>query len=291
MPRERSRASIAPVRAWTPFLPLLVGLALAASCRPNVPEAPSAALACPVPHLALQPDLAAPGTTLILGELHGTREVPAFVASLVCQVSSSTATVLALEVPHTEQARIDAFLASSGDANARAALLRGDFWDFPMQDGRRSEAMVQLLEAVRRLREQGAPLVVIAFDSDAPPDVRDAEMAQRLASARREHSQALFVVVTGGVHASRLPDEAFIPMAVRFAELATPHRIVSLALQHSGGHAWVCTDRCGPHDAEGAPDPGPPRIELFEETTRGFDGTFRVGRITASAPAVAAATP
>jgi hypothetical protein len=233
-----------------------------------------------------------PRTTLILGELHGTREVPAFAANLACRATRAVETVVALEIPDTEQARIDAYLASSGDANARAKLLQGEFWDFPMQDGRRSEAMVQLLEAARRLREQGAPLIVIAFDPEGPPDVRDAEMAQRLATAQREHSQALFVVVTGGLHASRLPDETFIPMAVRFAELAMPHRIVSLALQHSGGHAWICSDnKCGPQDADGAPDPGPPRIELFERTTRGFDGTFHVGRITASAPAVAAATP
>ena len=152
-------------------------------------------------------------------------------------------------------------------------------------------AMFSLIEAARRMREHGAPLKIVAFDSDAPPDVRDAEMGQRLAAARQHDPRALFVVVTGDVHASREPDAAFVPMAVSFAGLTEPHHIVSLALKHSGGRAWVCTDRCGPHDAAGTPDPGPPRIELFERTTRGFDGVFHVGTISASAPAVAAVAP
>ena len=87
---------------------------------------------------------------------------------------------------------------------------------------------------------------VIAFDTDVPPDVRDAEMGQRLATARQKDPQALLLVVTGGVHASREPEAAFVPMAVHFGKLTPPHHIVSLAMKHSGGQAWVCTDNCGP---------------------------------------------
>lgn len=238
--------------------------------------------------MATPPGLTAAGTTLILGELHGTREVPAFAASLVCHAARTTATVLALEVPYTEQAQIDAFLASSGDEKARADLLRGDFWDFPMQDGRRSEAMVSLLDSARRWRARGAAVSVVAFDTDVPPEVRDAEMGRRLAAARQEDPRALLVVVTGGVHASRDPEAAFVPMAVHFAKLTPPHRIVSLAMKHAGGEAWVCTDKCGPHEIAGAPDPGAPRVELFERRMHGFDGAFHVGPVSPSAPAVKA---
>ncbi|WAS91908.1 hypothetical protein [Nannocystis punicea] len=64
--------------------------------------------------------------------------------------------VLALEIPTTEQARIDRFLASSGDAAARAELVSGDFWTFPMQDGRRSQATVDLLAAAQRWTHEKA---------------------------------------------------------------------------------------------------------------------------------------
>ena len=245
---------------------------------------------CPLP-VTTPHGLTVPAATLVLGELHGTREVPAFVGSLVCNAATTSETVLALEIPHTEQVRIDAFLESNGDAQARADLLRGDFWDFPMQDGRRSAAMVSLLDAARRWRKHGAPLSIVAFDSDAPPDVRDAEMGQRLSAVRQFHPQALLVVVTGGVHASREPDAAFVPMAVHFTKLTAPHQIVALAMKHSGGQAWVCTDKCGPHEAAGKPDAAPPRIVLFERMTGGFDGAFHVGRISASAPAVAVSAP
>ncbi len=77
---------------------------------------------------------------LIVGELHGTAELPAAFADLVCLAASSGKPVtVGLEFPQSEQARFDAYMSSTGDAAAKAALLQGATWRQPMRDGRSSQ--------------------------------------------------------------------------------------------------------------------------------------------------------
>jgi hypothetical protein len=65
----------------------------------------------------------------------------------------------------------------------------GDFWS-GQQDGRRSRAMLDLLDGLRLLRAQGADVRVVAFDPlpDVEPAEREEHMALRLAAARRQHA-------------------------------------------------------------------------------------------------------
>src|SRR6185436_16553518 len=50
---------------------------------------------------------------LVFGELHGTEEIPFFFGQAVCQSASSGDQIrVALEIPVTEQPRIDAYLRS-----------------------------------------------------------------------------------------------------------------------------------------------------------------------------------
>ena len=60
---------------------------------------------------------------LVLGEYHGTREIPLVVAQLADDYSrDGTPLVLALEMPRGENASLQAYLDSNGDADARHAL-------------------------------------------------------------------------------------------------------------------------------------------------------------------------
>lgn len=234
-------------------------------------------------------DLAAPGTTLILGELHGTREDPAFTADVACLLlARGHQLVLALEIPATEQERIDRFLASSDGAAARTDLVASDYWTFPLQDGRRSQATVELLERARHWAHAGgARIEVVAFDAEVPPAERDAAMAEHLAAARRARPDAVFLVVTGSLHAMRTSTPDFEPMAARFEALVRPSPVRSLRLAHAGGSAWLCAAQCGPHELDGQRARGARSIKLFDRTTEGFDGEFYVGPLHASPPAVA----
>lgn len=213
-----------------------------------------------------------------------------FAADLACRLlERGHPLVLALEIPATEQERIDRFLASSGDAAARAELVSGDYWTFPMQDGRRSQATVELLIRAQQWARARAPVEVVAFDVEVPPAERDAAMAEQLAAARRVRPDAVFLVVTGGLHAMRTPTPDFEPMAARFeAKVRSPVRALRLA--HAGGTAWLCTEECGPHEIDGERVQATPSIHLFERTTDGFDGEFYVGPIHASPPAVGGST-
>ncbi|MGV6492816.1 hypothetical protein ACTUVK_003020 [Stenotrophomonas rhizophila] len=90
---------------------------------------------------------------VLVGELHGTVETPALVGELACAAAAdATPVTVALEMDPTEQARIDAYLASAGTAADRSALLAGRFWTRTMQDGRSSVAMAALIERLRSLR-------------------------------------------------------------------------------------------------------------------------------------------
>ena len=94
-----------------------------------------------------------PGTRLLLGETHGNAQTPRFVADLACMAARQGGAVrIGLEIPVEEDARIKGFLASAGTVSDRDALLKGPFWIDSFQDGRRSEAMLDLLQFLRELQ-------------------------------------------------------------------------------------------------------------------------------------------
>jgi hypothetical protein len=73
---------------------------------------------------------------ILIGEIHGTSELPPLVAVLVRSLSLKAETVLCLEIAAREQPLLDAFLASDGGDDAVRALLSGPHWFMP--DGRAS---------------------------------------------------------------------------------------------------------------------------------------------------------
>ena len=103
-----------------------------------------------------------PGTILLLGEIHGTEESPAFALHTACHAArSGLPVIVGLELRAVEQARVDAFLASSGTDEDRRALLAGSVWQAGYQDGRASHAMVDLIDGLRVMRGEGHEVRVI----------------------------------------------------------------------------------------------------------------------------------
>jgi hypothetical protein len=152
----------------------------------------------------------------VLGEMHGTHEAPALageLAGLLRPDADGAATggvTLALEIHATEQARIEAFLDSSGDAGARDALLSGPYWAVTPErsDGRRSVAMLALLESARERRSAGEDLRILAFDTGSgggDANVRNARMAAALREAFARDPARRFVVLVGNYHARSAP--------------------------------------------------------------------------------------
>jgi hypothetical protein len=229
---------------------------------------------------------------LVLGEVHGTREVPGFVAGYLCAAAKQQRKLtLAIEFPTGEQGAIDAFMASSGTPQDSERLTGTAFWRRAMQDGRTSIDMLGMLDRVRALRAGGADIKVLGIDGSAPTMPRDGFMAGQLRTALREGPGRQVVVLIGGLHAVRNKGSRFNPdYESAVYQLADQHPL-ALTVGTAGGTAWVCQ----------APSPAschatawdvnrtaPASAAPFSLTPPSpqFDGVFFVGATTASPPAV-----
>lgn len=180
---------------------------------------------------------------VLVGEIHGTDQAPAFVGQLACAASADgTAVTVALEISAQEQPRLDAYLASAGTPAARAAVLAGPFWTRSTQDGRSSTAMLALLERLRRLNADGRRVAVIAVDEERI-GARDVGMAEQITRAVQPGRRV--IALLGNVHASQrlgrpnLPDYA--PAGYLLRALAP----LGVRVGAHGGEAWVCAPVCG----------------------------------------------
>jgi len=247
--------------------------------------------------------LTGPGSVLLVGEMHGTTQVPELVGRIACHAARApnAEVILGLEMTADNQPAVDAYLASDGAQPAMAALLAAPHFASEMKDGRSSQAMVQLLASLRRWRSDGAPLEVVCFD--AGPGVaktsaeRDAAMAKTLAAVHRERPGSTLVTLSGNVHNRTIPgvpwDAAFVPMGVHMRE-AFP-KLVSLDFHSAGGTFWACMgtpggeSKCGVAKSGGEDQGAEPFVELYStRDDKGFDGALYVGTSTASEPAVSA---
>jgi hypothetical protein len=237
----------------------------------------------------------------LLGEIHGTEQSPAFVAEAAClALRAGNDVTVALEIFAAEQERIDRFLGSSGGATAKTELLAGPFWRLARQDGRESAAMLALLERLRTLApgSTGPPrLRVIALDPGDPKlggAARDQAMAERLADRLHVAPNDVVISLTGNFHnrLARAPwDASYEFMGAVVARLVPEAKIASLNVASTGGSAWMCEATaadCGPRALHGsAAGTGPFRVALFTALSAdGYHGTFSVGDLTPSPPAV-----
>src|SRR5260370_12765545 len=106
-----------------------VVFALGAACLPA--RAGNAPLACGAVQ-GLDPLLRCRDVVLV-GEMHGTVESPAFIDRAAClALADGRSVTVGLEIPVEEDSRIRTFLASSGSAAHRDALLGTAFCQAPL---------------------------------------------------------------------------------------------------------------------------------------------------------------
>lgn len=269
----------------------MITFAFAAGCGGSTTSAPSSpagsataaastTIDCGTKIPGIEPFLE-PGAVTLFGEMHGTVEAPAFIGNAACRAAQNGHEVLVgLEIPNTEQARVDAFLASTGDEVAVTALLEGTFWTF--QDGRSSKAMLALLDQLRQLKQGGAQIGVVLFDGTMAPDQRDPTMASNLIAAIERSPKAVTLGLTGNIH-SRVSAESYMGWHVR---QKYPH-LRTMNIAYSGGTAWVCMqDGCGERALRGKDHGTSPFVEITSEPDPfGHVGIYYVVQLTASPPA------
>jgi len=191
---------------------------------------------------------------VVLGELHGTREVPLLVGDLVEHWSTAEPVLLALEIPVGEHAALRD--AVSGVDAAIDALRQRPWWRVVAadNDGRRSEDVIALVERIARLRRTGRDVAILPFDPRGrrcfERGTCEAAMAHVLRRAHAALPRGRIVVVTGNVHAMRqrahdapalLPH---LPMTAHLRDLGP----LSVDITAYRGEFWACMeiDHCGP---------------------------------------------
>ena len=280
-------------------LALFAVAALAACHASKAPtKSPTAGRAsCPA---AIQGEAELDVPLVVVGEMHGTQEIPALFGGIVCRAAVGHAgepVLVGLEIDSSAQPLLDAYLDSPGGPDAERALTAHVFWHRSLQDGRSSKAGLALLDSLRRLRQSGAKVVVRAID---PPKydsaaTRDATMAANVVAAIGEVHPVHTFVLVGDVHSRVLPGypwapaDPYIPMGAHLR--STYPNMIGLGFRAFGGSAWTCDMdmRCGASDLKAREPDGPtPRITLDPEALPkvGWSGRLFVDHATASPPAV-----
>lgn len=246
--------------------------------------------------------------TLVFGEVPGTVEVPHFVFQVACHLLiEGRAVTVALEIPGGEQQRVDAFLESAGSGDDLERLVEGFFWNRPDQDGRSSVAVLGLLQRVHTLRLAGLPVRVLAMDApNLTGSERAAAMADAIRRARVTAPDDTFVVLLGNLNVRIGESADRVTTATLLSQDKGSEPLLTLDLAFSGGSAWTCAmdERldCGITRLEVGPanyrawgwavNRGTdfrlrvPHVRRMAFRHHGIDGTYYLGVLTASPPAV-----
>lgn len=242
---------------------------------------------------------------IVVGEVHGTEQTPAFVGQLVCGLlKQGRPVILALERDGSEQEALNRYLASAGRPVDAQALLSQRAWAQPTaQDGRSSQAMLRLIEQVRQWRQAGQRVGVLAMQtssyeiapldasqkqvlSDAEQDrfsaINDRSMADNTWLALATHPGYTAVALAGNFHtAVGSKARAQFVSTPSFADVLSSYTAIHvIGLSGGGGSSWNMTSKgMGPGPMMAGP--------MFMADSR-IDSQADVGRVTASPPAAQA---
>ncbi len=230
---------------------------------------------------------------IVVGELHGTNEMPAFVSSLACAfLRTGKPLLLGLEVPTDRQPAINEYMESQGSPADRKKLV--DSAVGKLDDGRSSHAMLALIESMRKLRQAGAQVAVMGFDisvGDLPTPLypnepiwkggRNMAMARNIESRARVYPDHIILNLVGGAHAGRRKgrdwDSEYESMGYLLSQRFAVH-IIGLA--SAGGTFWGCAKP----DSAGQLKCMTRATEAVGDNGEGYDAWVSIGTVSASIP-------
>ncbi len=190
---------------------------------------------------------------ILLGEMHGTRQIPDLVGKLMAAYAAEGPALLGLEAHNSEHDAMQRYLASDGGVQARTDLLASPFWSVngEQHDGRRNYDTIDLIEQVRQLRAEGRDVAIVPYDNSPSVSLdsqtRDKDMAFRMRAAYAALPRGRLLVLSGNVHAmlerpSYAREEMQTPMGSYLRDL-NPYSVNIIA---NRGEFWACMARCGP---------------------------------------------
>ncbi|NPC68599.1 hypothetical protein HPP05_02415 [Corallococcus exiguus] len=284
---------------WRVFRGIMPKLAKTQPVKTEQPVAKAAATftECGQSILGLK-KLAKAGGVMLLGELHGTQEVPRFIAQSVCQlVTSGMPVTVGLELPVENEDRISAFLQSQGGDVDWLKLMESPFWRSPYPDGRGSEAVANMLEQLRHLRARGLDVAVFVYDHPKlSGQQREDALTKTVLAQVKAKPERFHLVMSGNIHprtAKGLPwDKQYKPMGYLLKDQVED--VTALDMAYDSGTAWICAANkqtskldCGVKEAKGKDNGDRFFMHTWSSANKdGYHGVFYVGHVTASEPAV-----
>lgn len=257
--------------------------------------------------LSVQAECAAPAGTdallerpervLVVGDWHGTVEIPAAFLGIVCEAANQGPVTVALEMPETERTLFRNALAAPTEEAARETFLYGDFGNPRSTDGRNSVAMLDMMVGFWRLKAAGRDIAIHPFMSvDSVIRGRDQawwelEMAYGMSRALADRPEARVVVFVGDLHARKKGYERFPDVGLPAAGHLHASDTFTLHTAVQGGESWSCEATCGRRVNRGRHDAAPEvrGIILGAVQDGAYDGLLAVGPTTASPPAAQSA--
>jgi hypothetical protein len=242
--------------------------------------------------------LARPERILVIPDSHGSVEIPTAFLGIVCEAAKQGPVTIALEMPETERALYRNAMSAPTEAAARQVLLHGDFGNPRRNDGRNSEAMLDMMVGFWRLKAAGHDVVIHPFMAvESRITGRDQawwelEMAYGISRALVDRPEARVLVFVGDLHArkkgyARFPDGG-VPAAGHLHASDT----FTLHIAQQGGETWGCSPTaCGLQGSRGRYDPAARGIILGPVEDGAYDGVLAVGPTTASPPAALSHAP
>ncbi len=195
---------------------------------------------------------------VLLGENHGTVEMPKFVGRIVGALKDEGKSVaLGLEFPKEIQPQLEQFL-KTGDEKILKRL--SFFQDADYHSGRGSKAMVALLQAIRGI----SSVSVFCFDIPfgAPGEDRDTEMARNVWAYLENNPGKQIITFSGNLHSrlvSGIPSNPeYKLMGAEILRLSngalTLPEVANVNFRYDEGSAWQCLStnagkpNCGVHE-------------------------------------------
>src|SRR3989344_659552 len=131
---------------------------------------------------------------ILLGEIHGTKEIPLKVKSIIRGVARKINFVF-LEIPKVQQKYVDRYLMT----NNEQYLYEIPFFRNPLKEGRDSKENLFLIRNIKNLQSKYPKITIICVDSDKEVD-RDYFMYKEI---KKYLKGGINIFITGNIHANK----------------------------------------------------------------------------------------
>ena len=201
---------------------------------------------------------------ILLGELHGTKEIPVMLENAFSRLAKKETFNVALEIPSRYQSNIDRFLLTGKDDYLFAADF---FLNTAASDGRNSLEYLNLIRkiyAINKKQKKSIHIFCIELDhvqqASSAQEEKETELTKRIIALSKKGR--LFVVL-GDIHAAKkiiaISNQQIIPAGYRLAK-AMGNAVISIRFSPRKGSFFN----------------GKMRVVAFDQENSKFDAFFDV---------------